>query len=99
MSGRRNLFILTSTGVLQNSLLFYVIIESEYRTRSKNSTIYNELMIIIDHDAMRDQVRVMLVDIRLEDLLPWTISYLASDVKLTLLNEATVGFHHTNNFS
>jgi hypothetical protein len=48
---------------------------------------------------VRDQVRLMLVDIRLEDLLPWTISYLASEVKLTLLNEATVGFHHTNNFS
>jgi hypothetical protein len=48
---------------------------------------------------MREQVRVMLVDIRMEDLLPWTISYLASEVKLTLLNEATAGFHHTNNFS
>jgi hypothetical protein len=48
---------------------------------------------------MRDQVRVMLVDIRMEDLLPWTISYLSSEVKLTLLNEAIVGFHHTNNFS
>jgi hypothetical protein len=46
MSGRYPFILTSSTGVI------YVMIESKYRTRNRNSTSYrHKLMIIIDHVA------------------------------------------------